>query len=145
MLPALEDALQALCNAGEQWHQAHAPPGQDASSAELRAYQDVIEAQAEQEAAAEESLRRRYAEAFAVYAERFTAAVLDAATALAGLTVPVEVRAEVDPAAPWWDVERGTPSTRRSGTRTTSSRDDCGQQLNSGAACPHSTRPPPQE
>lgn len=48
-------------------------------------------------------LRRRYRAAFEAYAEAFTAAVLDAARAIDGLTVPVKVKAETDPEATWWD------------------------------------------
>lgn len=48
-------------------------------------------------------LRARYAATFEAYAEVFTAAVLDEARAITGLSVPVEVKAESDPEATWWD------------------------------------------
>lgn len=54
--------------------------------------------------ASQDGLRRRYAEAFAAYAERFTAAALDVAHAMY-LTVPVEVLASTDPEAAWWRPE----------------------------------------
>ena len=52
--------------------------------------------------AAEELLRARYAATFQAYAEAFTAAVLDTARAI-GLAVDVDVKAETDPEAGWWD------------------------------------------
>lgn len=54
--------------------------------------------------AAQDALRHRYAEAFAAYAERFTAAALDVAHAM-HLTVPVDVQASTDPEATWWHPE----------------------------------------
>ena len=61
-----------------------------------------VDAQAAQEEAAEELLRARYAATFQAYAEAFTAAVLDTARAI-GLAVDVDVKAETDPEATWWD------------------------------------------
>jgi hypothetical protein len=55
--------------------------------------------------AAQDDMRRRYAEAFEAYSQRFAAAVLDAAHAIPGLTVPVEVKAITTPDATWWDAE----------------------------------------
>jgi hypothetical protein len=52
-------------------------------------------------AAAEAHLRRRYTEAYEAYAQRFAAAVAEAAEGIEGLSVPVEVKAETDPEASW--------------------------------------------
>ena len=51
----------------------------------------------------EDALRARYAATFQAYAEAFTAAVVDEARAIEGLSVPVEVKAQTDPEATWWD------------------------------------------
>ena len=50
----------------------------------------------------EDVLRARYFATFEAYAEAFTAAVLDEARAIEGLSVPVEVQVQTDPEAGWW-------------------------------------------
>ncbi|MCE1174474.1 MAG: hypothetical protein LWW77_07695 [Propionibacteriales bacterium] len=80
----------------------HPGPTEGAPAEEWDAYNAAVDAQAAQEEAAEELLRARYAATFQAYAEAFTAAVLDTARAI-GLTVAVEVKAETNPEAGWWD------------------------------------------
>jgi len=77
MLPDLDDALQPIYKAGEEWQSAHPAPAQDAAPQTWTAYEEAGEAQGEREQAAEDALRGRYAAAFEAYAERFAAAVLD--------------------------------------------------------------------
>lgn len=103
MLPHLDDAAQVLYKAGEEWSAQHPAPDEGAPAAEWEAYEAAADAQGEQEQDAEDALRRRYAATFEAYAEAFTAAVLDQAHGIEGLSVPVEVKAETDPAATWWD------------------------------------------
>jgi hypothetical protein len=91
-----------LYRAGEEWSAQHPGPTEGAPAEEWDAYNAAVDAQAAQEEAAEELLRARYAATFQAYAEAFTAAVLDTARAI-GLAVDVEVKAETDPEAGWWD------------------------------------------
>lgn len=102
MLPHVDDAAQVLYSAGEEWSAQHPGPTEGAPAEEWDAYNAAVDAQAAQEEAAEELLRARYAATFQAYAEAFTAAVLDTARAI-GLTVAVEVKAETNPEATWWD------------------------------------------
>ena len=102
MLPHVDDAAQVLYRAGEEWSAQHPGPTEGAPAEEWDAYNAAVDAQAAQEEAAEELLRARYAATFQAYAEAFTAAVLDTARAI-GLAVDVEVKAETDPEAGWWD------------------------------------------
>ena len=99
MLPHVDDAAQA----GEQWRAEHPAPAEDAPEAEWETYSAAEDAQIEQEQADEDALRARYFATFQAYAEAFTAAVLDEARAIEGLSVPVEVQAQTDPEATWWD------------------------------------------
>lgn len=69
---------------------------------------EPTEAKEAEWAAAEAALRRRYTEAFEAYAQRFAAAVVEAAHGIEGLSVPVEVKAESDPEASWWQDEDTT-------------------------------------
>jgi hypothetical protein len=103
MLPHVDDAAQVLYRAGEEWRAAHPAPAEDAPEAEWETYSAAEDAQAEQEQADEDALRARYAATFQAYAEAFTAAVLDEARTIEGLSVPVEVQAQTDPKATWWD------------------------------------------
>ena len=103
MLPDLDDAAQVIYRAAEEWSSQHPEPGEGAPAAVREAYEKAADAQGEQEQAAEETLRARYAATFQAYAEAFTAAVLDSARAIDGLTVAVEVKAETNPEATWWD------------------------------------------
>ena len=103
MLPDFDDAAQVIYRASEEWSIQHPEPGEGAPAAEREAYEKAADAQGEQEQAAEETLRARYAATFQAYAEAFTAAVLDSARAIDGLTVAVEVKAETNPEATWWD------------------------------------------
>ena len=103
MLPHVDDAAQVLYKAGEEWSAAHPAPAEDADTSEWEAYEAAADAQAVQEQAAEDTLRARYAATFQAYAEAFTAAVLDEARSIEGLSVPVEVQAQTDPEATWWD------------------------------------------
>lgn len=102
MLPHVDDAAQMIYRAAEEWSSQHPEPGEGAPAAEWEAYEKAADAQAVQEQAAEELLRARYAATFQAYAEAFTAAVLDTARAI-GLAVDVDVKAETDPEAGWWD------------------------------------------
>lgn len=102
MLPHVDDAAQVIYRAAEEWSSQHPEPGEGAPAAEWEAYEKAADAQAVQEQAAEELLRARYAATFQAYAEAFTAAVLDTARAI-GLAVDVDVKAETDPEAGWWD------------------------------------------
>jgi hypothetical protein len=102
MLPHVDDAAQVLYRAGEEWSAQHPGPTEGAPAEEWDAYNAAVDAHAAQEEAAEELLRARYAATFQAYAEAFTAAVLDTARAI-GLTVAVEVKAETNPEAGWWD------------------------------------------
>lgn len=102
MLPHVDDAAQVLYRAGEEWSAQHPGPTEGAPAEEWDAYNAAVDAQAAQEEAAEELLRARYAATFEAYAEAFTAAVLDTARAI-GLAVDVDVKAETDPEAGWWD------------------------------------------
>jgi hypothetical protein len=102
MLPHVDDAAEVLYSAGEEWSAQHPGPTEGAPAEEWDAYNAAVDAQAAQEEAAEELLRARYAATFQAYAEAFTAAVLDTARAI-GLTVAVEVKAETNPEAGWWD------------------------------------------
>ena len=102
MLPHVDDAAQVLYRAGEEWSAQHPGPTEGAPAEEWDAYNAAVDAQAAQEEAAEELLRARYAATFQAYAEAFTAAVLDTARAI-GLAVDVDVKAETDPEAGWWD------------------------------------------
>lgn len=81
-LPNLEDAAEALAN-------------------EL--LPDLATEEQEQAwETADADLRRRYAKAYEAYAQRFTAAVREAARDMSALTVPVEIQAVTDPDASWW-------------------------------------------
>lgn len=102
MLPDLDDAVQAIYAAGEEWSAQHPAPAEDATAEEWAVYDAASDAQGQQELAAEDAMRRRYAAVFEAYAKAVEAAVRDEATEV-GLTVPVEVRAETDPEATWWD------------------------------------------
>ncbi len=102
MLPHVDDPAQVLYSAGEEWSTQHPAPAEGAPAEEWDAYNAAVDAQAAQEEAAEELLHARYADTFQAYAEAFTAAVLDTARAI-GLTVAVEVKAETNPEATWWD------------------------------------------
>lgn len=102
MLPDVEDAAQVLYEAGEERRAAHPAPAEDAPEAEWETYSAAEDAQIEQEQAAEDALRARYAATFLAYAEAFTAAVVEEARTI-GLSVPVEVQAQTDPEAGWWD------------------------------------------
>ncbi len=99
MLPHVDDAAQVIYQAGEQWRAAHPAPAEDAPEAEWETYSAAEDAQIE---AAEDVLRARYFATFEAYAEAFTAAVLDEARAIEGLSVPVEVQVQTDPEAGWW-------------------------------------------
>ena len=103
MLPHVDDAAQVIYRAAEEWSSQHPEPGEGAPAAEWEAYEKAADAQAAQEQAAEELLRARYAATFQAYAEAFNAAVLDEARTIDGLTVAVEVQAETNPEAGWWD------------------------------------------
>ena len=103
MLPHVDDAAQVIYRAAEEWSIQHPEPGEDAPAAEWEAYEKAADAHGKQEQAAEETLRARYAATFQAYAAAFTAAVLDSARAIDGLTVAVEVKAETNPEATWWD------------------------------------------
>ena len=103
MLPHVDDAAQVIYSAGEEWSTQHPAPPEGAPTADWEAYDAAAEAQAVQEQAAEETLRARYAATFQAYAEAFTAAVLDETRTINGLTVAVEVTAETNPEATWWD------------------------------------------
>ncbi|GEM_PF-2492849 len=103
MLPDVDDAVQVIYRAAEEWSSQHPEPGEGAPAAEWEAYEKTVDAQAAQEQAAEELLRARYAATFQAYAEAFNAAVLDEARTIDGLTVAVEVQAETNPEAGWWD------------------------------------------
>ena len=55
-------------------------------------------------AVAEAELRRRYGEAFKSYARRFRTAVIEAAKAINGLSQPVRIKTDTNPApADWWE------------------------------------------
>jgi len=101
--PHVDDAAQVIYHAGEQWRAEHPAPAEDAPEAEWETYSAAEDAQIEQEQADEDALRARYFATFQAYAEAFTAAVLDEARAIEGLSVPVEVQAQTDPEATWWD------------------------------------------
>lgn len=103
MLPHVDAAAQVLYSAGEEWSTQHPAPTEGAPAEEWDAYNAAADAQAAQEEAAEELLRARYAATFHAYAEAFTVAVLDEAHAIDGLTVAVEVKADTNPEATWWD------------------------------------------
>jgi len=103
MLPHLDDALQAIDDASAAENKARTVPAKDDDAATWNVYEVAEDARAHREQAAENDLRRRYAEAFEAYGQRFAAAVLDAAQGVQGLMVPVEVKAETDPEASWWD------------------------------------------
>lgn len=103
MLPHVDDAVQVIYQAGQEWNATHPAPAEDAPAAEWEAYEAAADARAEQEQAAEDALRARYATTFAAYAETFTAAVLEEAGTIEGLSVPVDVTAQTDPEATWWD------------------------------------------
>mgnify|MGYP001582668538 CR=1 FL=1 len=103
MLPHVDDAAQVLYKAGEEWRAAHPAPAEDAPEAEWETYSAAEDAQIEQEQADEDALRARYAATFEAYAEAFTAAVVEEARTIEGLSVPVEVKVQTDPEATWWD------------------------------------------
>lgn len=102
MLPGPDDATQALYRAGKEWSETHPAPAGDAPAEEWDAYEAAEDAQAEQEQKAEDVLRARYRATFETYARAFTAAVLDEARGIEGLSVPVEVKVQSDPEATWW-------------------------------------------
>ncbi|MDO5633452.1 MAG: hypothetical protein Q4G34_01070 [Micrococcus sp.] len=77
-------------------------PAEDAPEAEWETHTAAEDAQIEQERADERALRARYAATFEAYAEAFSAAVVEEARAIEGLTVPVEVKVQADPEATWW-------------------------------------------
>lgn len=83
LLLDLDDALDAL---PDPWRDGREPTEKDEIEWET----------------AQTELRRRNAEAFAAYGQLFTAAVLDAAQDLKGLTVKVQVETDTDPDATWW-------------------------------------------
>ncbi len=83
MLVDLQDAIDALA---DPWRDGREPT-------------DDEEAEWE---SAEAEVRRRYAQAFAAYGRRFTAAVLSAAQTIEGLSVRVEVKIVTDPDSAWW-------------------------------------------
>lgn len=103
MLPHFDDAAQVIYRAGEEWSAAHPAPAEDAPPSAWEEYEAASDAQAVQEQTAEDVLRARYYATFEAYAEAFTAAVLDEARAIEGLSVPVEVQVQTDPEATWWD------------------------------------------
>lgn len=102
MLPHVDDAVQVIYQAGKEWSAEHPAPADDATATERDAYAAAADDQAEQEQAAEDELRARYAATFEAYAAAFTAAVLDEASTIEGLTVAVDVQARTDPEEPWW-------------------------------------------
>lgn len=99
MLLPFDDAAQVLYRADEEWRVQHPAPAEGAPDEDWEAY----EARIEQEQAAEDALRARYAATFEAYAETFTAAVLDEARAIDGLAVELVVEVNTDPEATWWD------------------------------------------
>lgn len=103
MLPHVDDAAQVLYRALQDWRAAHPAPSEDAPEAEWETYSAAEDAQIEQEQAAEDALRARYAATFEAYADAFTAAVVEEARTIEGLSVPVEVKVQTDPEATWWD------------------------------------------
>ena len=111
MLPHVDDAAQVIYRAGEEWSTQHPAPPEGAPADEWEAYEKAADAQGEQEQDAEDALRARYAATFEAYAEAFTAAVLDEARAIDGLTVAVEVKADTNPEATWWDATDTTNPT----------------------------------
>lgn len=108
MLPPLDDATQVIYRAGEAWSAGHPAPAEEAPADEWDTYTAASDTQAEQEQAGEDELRGRYAATFAAYAEAFTAAVLDEARTIGGLTVAVEVQVDADPEATWSDAKHTT-------------------------------------
>lgn len=103
MLPHVDDAAQVLYKAGEEWRAAHPAPAEGAPEAEWETYSAAEDAQIEQEQADEDALRARYVATFEAFAEAFTDAVVEEARTIEGLSVPVEVQAQTDPEATWWD------------------------------------------
>ena len=102
MLPDVDDAAQVIYRAEEEWRAAHPAPAEDASEAEWDTYSAAEAAQIEQTQAEEDAQRARYAATFRSYAEAFTAAVVEEARTIEGLSVPVEVQVQADPEATWW-------------------------------------------
>ena len=103
MLPELDEALQAIYRAEADEHAANPAPSEDAGAEAREAYETAADERAERYGAAEDDLRRRYTQAYEAYGERFAAAVRSAATQIHGLTAPVEVQADTDPDASWFD------------------------------------------
>jgi len=103
MLPELDDALRTIYRAEADENAANPAPSEEAGAAAREAYDAAADERAERYGAAEDDLRRRYTTAFEAYGERFTEAVRAAAEQIHGLTVPVEVQAESDPEASWFD------------------------------------------
>lgn len=114
MLPGLDDALQVIDEAGEAWSVQHPAPAEDAPAEERDAYEAAADAHGAQEQTVEDQLRRRYRAAFEAYAEAFTAAALDEARELTGLSC----RSRSKPGE--WT--RSTPSSRRSPRRVPPAR-----------------------
>lgn len=103
MLPDLDEALQPIYRTDADESKANPAPAADADASTWEAYEAAADERAERHQDAEDDLRRRYTEAFEAYAARFTAAVRDAAQDIQGLTVPVEVQADTDPDASWFN------------------------------------------
>lgn len=108
MLPPFDDAIQVIYRAGAAWSAEHPAPAEEAPADEWDTYMEASDAQAEQEQAGEDELLGRYAATFAAYAEAFTAAVLEEARTIRGLTVAVEVQVDADPEATWSDATHTT-------------------------------------
>lgn len=93
----IDEALDAIWIAAEGAAVAAAEPTDDEAEAAWQAIE-----------AAEADLTARYRTAYTTYAQAFTAAVTEAAQAIEGLTVPVEVVTEADPEG--WSSEIDNPT-----------------------------------
>lgn len=102
-LPDFKQAAYNIFDEFAEWSAAHQIPDQNATAADWEAYEGAVRAQSRREQDAADALRERYRSAYQSYAGAFTAAVLEEAKAIDGLSVAVEVRAEIDPEATWWN------------------------------------------